>query len=63
MTSLASRVAWVPAALAHVAVVAPQVLLATSRPADAGSAGPEWSRAVYDPQRDQDPFEWLGFTA
>ena len=22
-----------------------------------------WSREVFDPQRDEDPFEWLGFSA
>jgi hypothetical protein len=22
-----------------------------------------WSREVFDPQHDEDPFEWLGFTA
>jgi hypothetical protein len=26
-------------------------------------AEPEWSRAIFDPRRDEDPFEWLGFTA
>ena len=31
-----------------------------------GSSGrhaePEWSRELFDPRRDDDPFEWLGFT-
>jgi hypothetical protein len=26
-------------------------------------AEPEWSREVFDPERDGDPFEWLGFSA
>ncbi len=25
-------------------------------------AEPEWARGLFDPQRDDDPFEWLGFT-
>jgi hypothetical protein len=25
-------------------------------------AEPQWAREVFDPQRDEDPFEWLGFT-
>jgi hypothetical protein len=23
----------------------------------------EWSRGLFDPRRDEDPFDWLGFTA
>ena len=57
MTSLASRVAWLPAAIARVAVVTPEALR-TGRHAE-----PEWSRESFDPQRDGDPFEWLGFSA
>jgi hypothetical protein len=34
---------------------------------DLGSRGrhaePEWSRELYDPHRDEDPLDWLGFTA
>lgn len=26
-------------------------------------AEPEWSRAMFDATRDEDPFEWLGFSA
>jgi hypothetical protein len=26
-------------------------------------AEPEWSRELFDPRRDEDPFEWLGFGA
>lgn len=26
-------------------------------------AEPEWSREFFDPTRDEDPFEWLGFSA
>ena len=26
-------------------------------------AEPEWSRKLFDPRRDEDPFEWLGFSA
>ena len=26
-------------------------------------AEPEWARELFDPRRDEDPFEWLGFGA
>lgn len=26
-------------------------------------AEPAWSRELFDPARDEDPFEWLGFSA
>ena len=26
-------------------------------------AEPEWSRGMFDAARDEDPFEWLGFSA
>lgn len=26
-------------------------------------AEPEWSRELFDPRRDEDPFDWLGFGA
>jgi hypothetical protein len=26
-------------------------------------AEPEWSRLAFDPTRDDDPFEWLGFSS
>jgi hypothetical protein len=79
MTSLASRAAWLPAAIARAAVVPPEAMPRTGRHAApemplmeivaaekahlGRHAEPEWSREVFDPQRDEDPFEWLGFTA
>ena len=26
-------------------------------------AEPSWGRELFDPRRDEDPFEWLGFSA
>jgi hypothetical protein len=26
-------------------------------------AEPEWSRLAFDPTRDEDPFDWLGFSS
>jgi hypothetical protein len=48
-------------AVARAAVVAAP----PAQPAPTGSrhAETQWSREVFDPQRDEDPFEWLGFTA
>ena len=80
MTSLASRAAWLPAAIARAAVVPPEAASRTGRHAAPEAPGlleivaaaelspgrhaePEWSREAFDPQRDEDPFEWLGFTA
>jgi hypothetical protein len=80
MTSSASSAAWLPAALAGAAVVAPAVPAvppgrhcASERSAlveivaeQAGRgrhAEPTWSRELFDPSRDEDPFEWLGLSA
>jgi hypothetical protein len=46
-----------PEVSGHVEIVAPE------------QAGPDrhaeraWSRELFDPSRDEDPFEWLGFSA
>jgi hypothetical protein len=49
MTASFSPATWLPAALARRAVV-------PAEPVD-----PEWRREQFDRQRDDDPFEWLGF--
>ena len=80
MTSSASSVAWLPAAVARAAVVTPavhaarpgrhsapeapgQVEIAAVQAGPGRHAEPAWSREMFDPSRDEDPFEWLGFTA
>ena len=81
MTSSASSVAWLPAAVARAAVVnsathavrpgrhsAPEVpghveIVAPEQAGPGRHAEPEWSREFFDPARDEDPFEWLGFSA
>ena len=82
MTSTASSVRWLPAAIARAAVVPPApadarprhlapdaddtVMRAVTADVVTSSgrhAEPEWSREFFDPRRDDDPFEWLGFTA
>lgn len=82
MTSTASTVRWLPAAIARAAVItpapaetrprhlAPDADDAVLRPVPADvitrtgrHAESEWDRELFDPRRDADPFEWLGFTA
>ena len=81
MTSTASSVAGLPAAIARAAAVSPAVhAVRPGRHAApevpghveivaAGQTGPgrhaeaAWSRELFDPARDPDPFEWLGFSA
>ena len=79
MTSLGSTAAWLPVAITRTAVGSPEATPRSGRHAapeasalfeivaEGASSGrhaePEWSRAAFDPQRDEDPFEWLGFTA
>jgi hypothetical protein len=82
MTSTASSVRWLPAAIARAAVVTPApgdarprhlapdaddtVMRAVTADVVTSSgrhAELEWSREFFDPRRDDDPFEWLGFTA
>ena len=54
-----------PTAARHRAPESDGVRIAT--PADVVRTGrhsePEWAREAHDPQRDGDPFEWLGFRA
>jgi hypothetical protein len=42
-----------------------EVMEAVAAELDLGSRGrhaePEWSRELYDPRRDDDPLDWLGF--
>jgi hypothetical protein len=76
MTSVSST-SWLPGALARppaVGAARPRHLASESDPtmeyrtavAEAARTGrhaePEWARGLFDPQRDDDPFEWLGFT-
>jgi hypothetical protein len=80
MTSSASSVAWLPAAVARAAVVTPsahavrpgrhsapeapgQVTIVAGQAGAGRHAEPAWSREMFDPSRDEDPFEWLGFSA
>ena len=82
MTSSASSVAWLPAAIARAAVVPPSspavrtrgrhtapdaagvVEIVAAEQVGAGRhAEPEWGRELFDPRRDEDPFDWLGFRA
>ena len=68
--------AWLPPGIARKAVVptagprhlAPEAestaeTAATEVAAHVGRhAEPEWSRELFDPARDENPFDWLGFT-
>ena len=79
MTSSASSVAWLPVALARAAVVPPAAprlarpsapvapgliqIVAAEQAGPGRNAEPAWGRALFDPRRDEDPFEWLGFSA
>jgi hypothetical protein len=89
MTSSASSVAWLPAAVARAAVVTPAVhaarpgrhsapevpgqahfvvghaetVAARAEHAAGRHAEPTWSRQLFDPSRDEDVFDWLGFSA
>jgi hypothetical protein len=81
MTSTASSVAWLPAAIARAAVVTPVgfavrpgrhaapeapgvvEIVAPEQIHPGRHAEPEWSREFFDPARDEDPFDWLGFGA
>ena len=46
-----------PEASGHVEIVSP------GQVAPGRHAEPAWSRELFDPARDEDPFEWLGFGA
>ena len=81
MTSSASSVAWLPAAIARAAVVPPAThavrpgrhsapeapgfveIVAAEQAGPGRHAEPAWGRELFDPSRDEDPFEWLGFSA
>lgn len=77
MTSLPASAAWLPAALARAAAVpSPAPVARPARETDGpvetvatDQGGPDrhadaaWSRELFDPTRDEDPFEWLGFSA
>ena len=83
MTSSATSVAWLPAAIARAAVVPPSSspavrtrgrhtapeapgvaeIVAAELAHPGRHAEPEWTRELFDPRRDEDPFEWLGFGA
>jgi hypothetical protein len=38
-------------------------LVAAEQTGPGRHAEPEWSRQLFDARRDEDPFEWLGFSA
>jgi len=38
-------------------------IVAREQAAPGRHAEPAWSRELFDPARDEDPFEWLGFGA
>lgn len=38
-------------------------IVAAEKVAPGRHAEPEWARESFDPRRDEDPFDWLGFTA
>jgi hypothetical protein len=38
-------------------------IVAAEKVAPGRHAEPEFAREFFDPRRDEDPFEWLGFTA
>ena len=49
----------------HSAPEAPGVveIVAAEKAGPGRHAEPEWSREMFDAARDEDPFEWLGFSA
>ena len=47
-----------PTAPGEVTIATPEDLLRAGRHLE-----PEWSRDSFDPARDADPFEWLGFSS
>lgn len=47
-----------PATPGEVTIATPDDLLRAGRHLE-----PEWSRATFDPVRDTDPFDWLGFSS
>jgi hypothetical protein len=61
MTSSAFSAGWLPLAVARAAVVA--ALPAQLARTGGRHAETPPSHEVFDPQHDEDPFEWLGFTA
>ena len=75
MTSLPLPASWLAAALARAFVVprpagdtepgapGPLGIAARAQAVPGGHAEPAWSRELFDPSRDEDPFEWLGFSA
>jgi hypothetical protein len=57
---------WVPTGGRHSAPEPHEVVRALADEVDnrrARPAEPEWSRAVFDALRDEDPLDWLGFSA
>ena len=78
MTSFASPATWLPAAIARAAVVpaapgsarhsAPEApglveIVAAEQSGAGRHAEPAESCKLFDAARDEDPFEWLGFSA
>jgi hypothetical protein len=48
----------------HSAPEAPGVVeFIAEQPGPGRHAEPTWARELFDPSRDEDPFEWLGFSA
>ncbi len=48
----------------HTALDAPGFVETVAEQSGPGRhAEPEWSRELFDPSRDEDPLEWLGFSA
>jgi hypothetical protein len=48
----------------HAAPDAPDVVeIVAEEPGPGRHAEPAWGRELFDPRRDEDPFEWLGFSA
>ncbi len=48
----------------HSAPELPGLVEIVAEPAGRGRhAEPAWGRELFDPSRDEDPFEWLGFSA
>ena len=37
--------------------------IVADQPVPGRHAEPAWGRELFDPRRDEDPFEWLGFSA
>ena len=57
-----------PAGRAHARHSAPEApgvveIVAAEKAGPGRHAEPEWSREMFDAARDEDPFEWLGFSA